>query len=189
MKVANPGYPKLSLNQIFILFLVLTVFWMIPMQIVGNKLVTSEAPAGIVSFELAGSLQSAEKIMSSWKVEGMRYAILDMGLDFLFILLYTITLISGSILVARKTGNPTGFLGKMGFVIAFFCMIAGILDLIENYALIEILMGDGRDSHATIAFWAAIPKFIFAGLGILYILIGGLYVLFTRTNTHKQPIA
>jgi hypothetical protein len=62
----------------FILFLGLAILVMISLQILGQPLVTEAAPAGIVSFELAGELSLAQRMVESWGDTGRVYAGLNL---------------------------------------------------------------------------------------------------------------
>jgi len=51
-------------------------------------------------------------------------------------------------------------------------LYAGIMDMVENFALLQLFYGDLESHWATLAFVMALLKFINLALGILYVLIG-----------------
>src|SRR5437899_2321809 len=50
------------------------------------------APLGIISFELAGDLATARQMIGSWDEPAREHALLGLGLDFLFLALYSTTI-------------------------------------------------------------------------------------------------
>lgn len=170
MKLAHP-YQWLSeklQNRAFIIALPLALVAMAVEQITGAPLRTNAAPLGIISFEFAGTLATAQRMVESWGTLGQVYAGLNLGFDFVFIITYVIAIGLGCVIVARG-----GFLPSVGIVLAWALIVAGGLDCIENYNLIQILLGVGQESNAVIALWCAIPKFAIVGLGLAYFFIGG----------------
>lgn len=63
---------------------------------------------------------------------------------------------------------------------AWVVLFAGLLDIIENIALIRLLSGSESPALPVIARWSAIPKFIFLIMGIVYLLASGLSTLKRR---------
>lgn len=153
--------------RVFILMVPAAFFAMAVEQITGAPLRTNAAPSGIISFEFAGTLANAQAMVQSWGALGQVYAGLNLGFDFVFIITYVIAIGLGCVIVARG-----GFLPSIGIVLAWAMIVAGLLDGIENYNLIQILLGAGQESNAVIALWCAIPKFAMVGLGLVHFFIG-----------------
>ncbi len=176
MKLNHPFYwiRKTQRNRIFVILLILTVVTIIGLQITGNPLKTETSPAGIVSFEFAGTIDNAQNMIKSWGPQGQVYIGLNMGLDFLFLILYPLAIGLGVILVGQRLSNKNGILWSLTVWLAWGLLIAGILDSIENYALIRILLGNTQELWPILAKWSAIPKFAIVLVGLLYILIGGI---------------
>ncbi len=169
MKRAHPYQWLSEKNQMnaFIAMLPLALLAMAIEQITGAPLRTSIAPLGILSFEFAGTLALAQAMVQSWGQIGQIYAGLNLGFDFVFIIAYVSAIGLGCVLVARG-----GFLPSVGIVLAWALIVAGGLDCIENYNLIQILLGVGQESNAGIALWCALAKFAIVGLGLVYFFIG-----------------
>jgi hypothetical protein len=164
--------PVAQQPRAFVALLALTIVVMVALQILGAPLKTDAAPAGIVSFELAGTLPAAQGIVESWNATARVYAGLNLGLDFLFIPAYALCIGLGCVLVARALAARVAMLASVGVLLAWAQWLAALLDAIENYALIQLLLGSQQAALPVIAQWCAIPKFLIVGLGILYV-IGG----------------
>lgn len=173
MKLSHP-YQWLSnklQNRAFIVMLPLTLLAMFIEQVTGGPLKTDAAPSGIVSFELAGKLSLAQAMVQSWGQLGQVYAGLNLGFDFVYIITYVIAIGLGCVIVARRV------FPSIGIILAWAMFAAGLFDCIENYNLIQILLGLGQETNAMLAQWCAMVKFTIIGLGLAYFFIGGAIVL------------
>lgn len=166
-------------KRAFLPLVVVTILVMIALQILGAPLKTDAAPDGIISFEVAGNLPSAQNILVSWGSGGQVYAGLQLGLDYLFIVAYTTSIALGCVLVAQALFNKRSSFAMLGRGLAWALFIAGLLDAIENYALIHLLVGSQDALWPLLAQWCAIPKFAIVAAGLLYVIIGGLGVFIT----------
>ena len=153
----------------------LTVLAIIGMQVTGAPLKTVAAPGGIVTFELIGTLEGSREIMNSWQGVVMTYAGINMGLDFLFLTLYGITIALGCMIVSDKLPANMVMLKQLGVWLAAAVLFAALLDVIENIALIKLLLGSQNTMLPMLAKWCAIPKFVLVLLALLYP-VGGLIV-------------
>jgi hypothetical protein len=176
LKLSHPfeWLPIAQQTRAFIVLLALTIVLMVALQVLGGPLKTDVAPYGIVSFELAGTLPLAQKIVESWGEMGRIFAGLNLGLDFLFIVVYSNCIGLGCVIVARNLSRHTWFLAVAGIVLAWALWLAALLDCIENFALINILLGSQQAAFALIARWCAIPKFLIVGIGIAYVIFGAI---------------
>ena len=142
------------------------------MQITGAPLNTEAAPGGIVSFELVGTLEGSQAIINSWQDDKMNYAGINLGLDFLFLSLYSITIALSCLLISVRLNEHLKFFKRLGVWMAVAVIIAALFDIIENIALIRLLLGSKNELLPVIAKWCAIPKFLIVTLSILYVIIG-----------------
>lgn len=161
-------------RRAFIPLLALTVILMASLQALGRPLTTAAAPAGIVSFEVAGDLSDAQRMLESWGPIGRIYAGLNLGLDYLFLVVYASAIGVGCVLVSRRLSGWRNVLGTVGIVLAWGQVAAGLLDGIENYALIQVLLGTDQGVWPVVARWCAVPKFLIVAAGLAYLVIGGL---------------
>ncbi len=132
------------------------------------------APKGIITFELAGDMDTAQSIIASWRHDhAMGYAGFNIGLDFLFLLTYA-TLI-GVVIVLIATGfEEKHFFRRTGYLFSWIIIASALFDAIENIALINLLTDSMETYWVTLAYYCAIIKFSGVGLGILYIVVGGI---------------
>lgn len=182
MKLTHPfAWLSESLQKtIFIIMFPATLIVMYVMGILGNPLKTAIAPGGIVDYELAGTLGASQAILKSWGETERLYAGLGLGFDFVYIICYSITIALGCGLVAHALSWRIPILSSIGFGLAWTLFMAGILDGIENYSLVQLLLGAQSESLAIIARWCAIPKFAFVALGLLYVGIGTVLAFVTK---------
>lgn len=138
---------------------------------IGAPLITDPAPRGIVSLELAGSAATAERMLASWSAPLRERAMLSLGLDYLYLLVYPAWFSLACVLIARRA---TAWHGRLGRALAWLVLPTGVLDAVENLALIRIVLDGPSDGWAALAFWCAAPKFGLLLLAAPYIVVGGL---------------
>ena len=167
-------------KTVFIVILIITLFMIFGSFLLNAPLTTTDAPAGIISYELAYKLDNARRIVSSWKCTGKLYAGIILGLDYLFIVAFVLTLGLGCILAARVFSQKIKVLFFIGIILSWMQLGAGLLDCIENVALIQVLLGSKLSFWPVIAFFSAVLKFTIAGIGLLYMIIGFFTVILSK---------
>ncbi len=163
-------------NRAFILFFILSILVMISLQVTGAPLRTDVSPRGIISFEFAGKLDLAHRMVDSWGPTGRIYAGLNLGLDYLFLAVYACAISLGCILVARRLYRRNPAPADAGIIIARAQFLAAILDCVENYGLIQVLLGTQYEVWPVVAKWCAWPKFLIVGTGLIYVVTGALWI-------------
>ena len=166
MKTALLSTPALIVS-IFLL-----IVTMVPMVRIDTQLKNEVAPNGIVSFELAGDLKTTQRILKTWeKPEQQKYLGLSLGYDYFFMVGYATILF---ILVARieRKLTPSGNRGKFLKLLLIGIWIAALFDAIENFALINLFLGDMKQIWSSLALYFASAKFIILTITILTILTG-----------------
>ena len=158
----------LSFNQkkqtVFVL-LILTGIIFAGISILDIPLKTSAAPNGIVSFELAGNQEQAQEILSSWSGISRIYAGLSLGLDYLFLFLYSALISLGCILIIENRFKTNKILYFIGIYLAWAQFGAALSDSLENLSLIQILLGSKGELWPHIAMGCAVIKFIIVFTG------------------------
>mgnify|MGYP006919319516 CR=1 FL=1 len=157
---------------LFWILFALTVLTIVGMQLTGSALVNKTAPGGIVTFELAGTLAGSQGIIESWRGPAMTWAGINMGLDFLFLFLYAITIALGCLILAHRMPKNFRSLQTLGRWLALGILVAAGLDIVENISLILLLTGSENEFLSPLARWMALPKFGLVLLALLYI-VGG----------------
>jgi hypothetical protein len=165
--------PPPAQKRLFWVLLGLVVVLMTVFRITGAPMNTGAAPYGVVSFELAGSLTRAQAVLASWDAPARIRAAFGLGLDFLFIPVYAGAISLGCALASGGLQARKWPLAALGNIFAWGVVLAGLLDVIENYALTVILFGSITAPWPQIAAWCAGPKFVLIFLGLVYALYGG----------------
>jgi len=140
---------------------------------------------GIVSFELAHSLDRSEAIMNSWNLQAKINAGLSLGIDFLFLILYStfIGLLIYHINYKLWFNRP---FYKYGKIFIWLVFLAAFFDVIENISLIQLLNGQLSESWPKVAYISATIKFCLVTISILYLLINWLLWLYKKTFVLKD---
>ena len=148
---------------------------------IDTELRTEAAPYGIVSFELAGTAESAGAILASWGPSAREAAHLIQGLDYLYLVLYSAVLVWICNAVAALWQHRSPAMARVGSVLAGLSLVAGLLDAFENAALLRLLRDGSSDLWAATAWWCAVPKFAIVALAAAYAAFGYLgAVVFLR---------
>jgi hypothetical protein len=163
----------LQRGPLFLGFLLATLVCAAALAVLDAPLHTSAAPSGIVSFELAWSVESADTMLRSWDTKARISAACLQGLDYLFLCLYSLTLALGC-LQARDKFRARGWrLASAGVVLAWLSLVAGACDAIENAPLaMMVLSGEARSPLPQVAAIFATIKFALVLVGLLYWLAG-----------------
>lgn len=160
----------------------LTILLMAVFLITGAPLTTEAAPNGVVSFEVARSVENAHTIIESWDANAQLRAAFGLGLDYLFMVVYASTIAFGCGIASnllQKKGWP---LAKWGNLLAWGVILAALLDAVENIALTILLWGNLSSPWPEIARWCAIFKFALIFIGIVYVIYGGVVALVERIS-------
>lgn len=124
----------------------------------------------IVHFEFAGKPEKAQTIVDSWGEAGRAALVNQVLVDYAFLIAYPSAIALGILLVLRNTSSRRAW--AFGRFLAWGQLAAGLLDAIENAALIGILRGHVQSPLPEIAYWCAAPKFALVLAGVLFILAG-----------------
>jgi hypothetical protein len=171
-------------RRLFWLLFVFSVLTMTILNFAGAPLTTGAAPAGIISYELAGSVSDAERILMSWDAVARERAAFVQGLDFLFVPLYVGAIAFGCSLAANVIRGMGSSIASLGIILIWLVFLAGLLDILENIALIVVLFDMPANPWPQIALWCAVPKFGIVLVGILFTLMGGgVYLFGVRKET------
>lgn len=160
--------PTPNRRSVFIALLAWTIFLTILSQLLNSPLRTSAAPAGIVSFELARSPETAKLIIASWNKGTQLSAAFGLGLDYLYMVSYAFTISLACLLTADRM---KGWLAHIGIIMGWGIFLAAVLDAIENVGLMYSLVGYTGGFWPEVSFWCATFKFAFIILGILFALV------------------
>ena len=178
-------FSKLTNSQILVFSGLLTVILFLVLGYFDKLLVTENAPSGIISFEFAKEIDQSIAIISSWDLNAKVYAALNLGIDFLFLVVYAIFFSIACYLIAQKFVIKNNWMYRTGLLIAKLQFIAALFDAIENIALIKLLLGSNNSFFPSIAYYFASIKFAIIAIGIIYIIIGLLTLQFQKELESK----
>ncbi|MCB9637340.1 MAG: hypothetical protein H6728_10620 [Myxococcales bacterium] len=123
-----------------------------------------DSPRGIVSFEFCGYTATCDKMIKAWGSVGRESAMLSLGLDYLFLVIYPLCMCFCLLWVADRL--PTS-LSRYVRGIAYLALVSGVADAIENYGLIQVLRGNQAMNFAWWAGTFAVIKFSIVVLALL----------------------
>jgi hypothetical protein len=160
------------------------------MALISAPLETEEAPYGIISFELAGTMEIAESILASWDESAKLHAAFGLGLDYLYMLLYSCTIGIACIWAAGVLRLRHFPLVGFGIGLAWGQWLAASLDAIENAGLTILLFGRSSQFWAGLSRWCALGKFalIFAGLTWVFFGLAVRLVVKPAPGTRRNQI-
>jgi len=169
-----------------LIFFLLSAALLTSMHALDQTLTTEAAPSGIVSFELAGSIEKVGQILKQWGPQGQAYAMLSLGLDYLFLFVYALFISLSCVQIARYIKIRYYRLAAWGFGLGWAQFLAALLDAGENFALINLAFGSQREFWPLIARWCALVKFGIVGAGLAYILAGALFIVLLKVFAVRQ---
>lgn len=167
---------------LFLLFLALTLLVMMALNVTGRTLVNDSAPSGIVSYEFAGDQATAEEIINSWDETARVYAGFNLGLDYLYLFLYSTTIAMA--LLWLTDGFETRWLANLAQILAWGLWLAALLDACENYALFTMLVNGPSATWPQVAWWCAAVKFSLVIAGLLLVLVAAVLQALRRWRHH-----
>jgi hypothetical protein len=170
----------------FLPLFISTLLVMVVLNLVGAPLTTSIAPAGIVSYELAGSVEKTTAIINSWDLYAQLHAAFSLGLDFLFILLYVLTIIFACSWAGERISVAYWPMARSAKIVGAGVLVAGISDIVENANLIKLLFGPISAPYPQIAAICAVIKFLLVGIGLLYTIYGGMAWLWNLRKRSRR---
>ena len=116
-----------------------TLLVMAILQLDGQVLKNEQAPFGIVSYELTGSVTGAQAILVSWDPNARIHAAFNLGLDYLFMPLYAATIGLGCLWAAEIWRVRKRQIGYLGTWLVWALWLAAAFDAVENIALLRML--------------------------------------------------
>ena len=140
----------------------------------------------IVDFEFAGTVAQVTGILTAWDAVAKFRAGFNLGLDYLYMPLYSTTIALACIWGARVLRGKVW--NGIGIILAWCLWLAAIFDAVENYALVTMLFGAVVDPYPQIAQVCAACKFSLILLGLVYCALAAVIriVLLIRPARNRQ---
>lgn len=165
----------------------LTIALMVAMHVTNAPLENQTAPLGIVSLQLAGSPATARAIITSWGAAGQQWALINLAIDYPYLIAYATTLGLGCLMLAERSAQ-TGRAARLGVALAWGVVAAACLDAVENALLLALLLCEPSGGWATLACACAVTKYLIVLAALSY--LGGGTLLFLaragRTGAEQQ---
>ncbi|MEO6732814.1 MAG: hypothetical protein ABIN01_16445 [Ferruginibacter sp.] len=173
----------LTKRAILSFFFAGTLMMTLVMMNSGAALKTSATPKGIVDLEFANNAEKALVVINAWTGKNYEDTINKAKnntlFDFIFLFFYAGFLYYSCKLIA---GSYNGFLFKTGRLIAGGAIAAGVLDVFENIGMLLTLNGHVSNDTTLMTFVFSIAKWILVLAAVLYLLVGGLFLLYRQKS-------
>lgn len=174
--------PRGQRAKVFLPLLGLTLALTAALGWVDIPLRTASSPNGIVSFEVAGDVATAGRMLAAWDERARIHAGFSLGLDFLYLVVYSTTLAFACVWAGTVFRGRGSRLAELAAPLAWAQWLAALSDASENTALLLILRGAVVEPWPAIARWCATTKFAFIIAGLFYALAGAAVRLATRSR-------
>lgn len=192
-----PGAPPASpLQRLFWPALLLALAVMVVFGVIDAPLHTPAATKeilpgiavpGIVAYELAGSVTAAQAMIDSWNARAQLHAAFGLGLDYLYMPSYALAIALGCLWARRRLAAHRPRLAALGLALAWGLAVAALLDAIENFALLKMLLaGVAAAPWPALAAICATIKFLLVIAGLLYALAGAAAWAVGRLQGRKE---
>jgi hypothetical protein len=164
--------PERTQSRALLLLALSLILLSVALLRVGAALFSEAAPQGMLSYEFAGDAVSAALILESWSSVAREQAMLSLGLDYLYLIVYPAFFSLACARVATRMRGRLPGVARLGVWLSWAVLAAGPLDALENYALIRLLTTGASDAWAGVAWWCAAPKFALVAAGLAFSLCG-----------------
>jgi len=169
--------PVLSLKALFWLLLALFLLTTIGLATLDAGL---QVPAvgGIIAFEFCGFTASCEQVLAQWGESGQKLALLSLGVDYLYLVIYPGLLCTGLLLSAHDMSGRVRIATR---TMAWVAPLAGLADGAENYCLIQLVLTADAERYG-------VPAGIFATLkfALLLVSLGALLAAQVWRRLHRD---
>lgn len=149
----------LKQHKLFWIAFALTIGWIIVMR--------PYTPKNIIAFELAKTVAVAEKLIADWGAEGVAKATTSIYMDFIFIVLYSTTIMMGCRVAANYSKNEKLII--LGAYLGMAIWVAGLLDVAENVSMLQTI-NNPTSLTTSVAYYSAALKFLIVILCLLFII-------------------
>ncbi len=154
-------------SRAFIWLLLVTVLLFFSFDLIGPD------KPNIVDFELAGNSTKSQAIIDAWNPVDRIHAGFSLGIDYLFMPIYSTTIALALIWAAGVLASKRW--RSIGIALAWGIWLAALFDATENFALLKILFdATAIDPWPQIAATCATIKFTLIVIGVIFALVGSI---------------
>ena len=152
--------------------------WAIVALATGGFTIAAADGFPIVDLEFAWTVERADAATRRADLDSIRSAILW---DFVFIFFYAVALSTGALWARHQFAGAVGY--GLGIVVAVGGVVAGVFDIVENLSMLGYINRWAEWSGwIALAGVAAVPKFVLALAGVLYVVTGMVLFLVRRRS-------
>jgi hypothetical protein len=129
----------------------------------------SDHGTGVIELELMRTTGKAHEVLSEYGAEGRSAARTSLWLDYPYLVAYALFLSLACVAIyvrARRLARTRW--AAVGAALAWAALLAGLLDAVENAALLRVLAGHPEQPYPAIAYLCAVPKFVLIVSALLY---------------------
>jgi hypothetical protein len=141
---------------------VVALLLIVTIQVLTPALITTAAPLGVVSLQLATTQAAAAAIVASWEGVPLAVAAFGHGLDLALPFAYAIAI--GAAARVRGLRAPRAI--PAARLAAWAGIVAAGLDLIENVAMAVTLLAGASWASVIVTLAAAVPKWVSLSLAV-----------------------
>ncbi len=164
------------LRGILLILFALVMAWI--MNKSGNPLKTSTTPLGILNLELAFNRHETSVIVQQWNQQQLiSIAQKNTYYDYIFILSYAALFYFLCRQTAKQFGINT-FSSKVSYLLSYAAMLAGIMDILENFGMLLSLSGHISECITLFTLITSIIKWSLVAGCIAWLLISVFIFLF-----------
>lgn len=171
-------------KRALVFFGIAALILLITLSVVDQPLKNSNS-GGIISYELAGTLERSQEILNSWDHNAKLFAAFSLGIDYLFMVAYSLFLALSIFKLSQNFVGRKEWLSRLGIYLAWAQFAAAVFDAIENYFLLRLMLGSQTEIFSALAFYSASIKFVLIFLGLIYIASA----LILRTQSKIKPFS
>ncbi len=179
--IQSPFYnlSKKAAKKLIIILSIFIVILIFIMHYLDTQIQNGNSNNGIISFELAKDLSKSISILNSWSLLSKISAGVSLGLDFLFLIIYSLFIS----LIIHKLNEKLWKYKKMyilGIILIWCMFLAAFFDIIENIALIKLLLGNLKQLWSSLSYYFSIAKFSLLAFGVSFIVVNLLFIIFKK---------
>lgn len=156
------------LKKVLVISLSLTVVVGAALVLLDAELKGVHSPYGIVSFELCAVSSNCLDIIDEWNAREKLIAAFGLGLDYLFLIVYSAVICCALVVVSWNLKAPYK---RISFRLVWLAVAAGVFDLLENTFLTVMLLSGVSHPYEWYSTGSAMAKFACLGFVLVWFVI------------------
>ena len=175
-----------ALRALFFFSLAASVAVVAALEKLNGALRNSVASQGVMSLELARTLDRQRQLLASWGPSARLRLAFSIGLDFFCVVAFLSALALACIWLAAALRRRRTVGSQLGVVVAWTLGIMGAFWMLQNVLLASALFGHRTELTAEITYWCALLKFTVMAAAVAYLALGAVALLI-RSQLRASP--